>query len=84
MVIAYGISTQMGLPKEVVLKKLIQPLYDVRKDLVHNAVEDPSGFNELTNVLEDVTIQLIRLVFRMGDEAAHHINRVLDMKDVRD
>jgi hypothetical protein len=42
----------------------IRTLYQVRKDLVHNAVENPARLQEHTALLSEIAVELIR--FRLG------------------
>jgi hypothetical protein len=42
----------------------IRTLYQIRKDLVHNAIENPEKLEEYTKLLSAITLELIR--FRLG------------------
>lgn len=75
--IAYGVGLQIGEKPDAVLRNVVQPLYDIRKDLVHNAIEDPSKFIGMTDILERVAEQLIRFTFAMAREPDAQINMLL-------
>lgn len=76
-VIAYGVGLQIDRKPDIVLRRIVKPLYDMRKDLVHNAIEDASKFIAMTSVLERVAVQLIRFTFAMGAEPDAQIDRLL-------
>ena len=42
----------------------IRTLYQIRKDLVHNAIEHPENLGEFSKLLSAITLELIR--FRLG------------------
>jgi hypothetical protein len=75
--IAFVVASNMGRNRNDVHAKAIKKLYDIRGDLVHNAVEDPEGILGMVHVMEDVAVQMIRYTFSMGQGSAPHLEKML-------
>jgi hypothetical protein len=69
--IAYAVSEQTGLPRRE-LHRVVNKLYAVRKDIVHNAVEDPLNFEQMLVLLDEITKQILR--YALGMEGMPPIN----------
>lgn len=76
-VIAFVVASVMRRNRNHGHTKAIGRLYDIRKDLVHNAVEDPEGFEGMVQVMEEVAAQMIRYTFSIGPGSAPHLERML-------
>jgi Apea-like HEPN len=57
--VAYAVAQQTGLPARR-LNAAIGQLYNIRNDVVHNAVEEPLKLDEMTRYMEIVTVQTFR------------------------
>jgi hypothetical protein len=75
--IAYAVARQTGLSKARLDTDLAKRLYQVRKDIVHNAIDDPKGFDQMTRYLEATVNQIFRLVLGMPPAACAELSDYL-------
>ena len=62
--IAYAVAQQTQLPRNR-LTVLVNYLYKIRNDVVHNSIENPDRFDSMTTFLELVAEQTFRFRFSM-------------------
>ena len=58
--ISYDLANQLSISKADLENRYIKPYYDLRNDIVHNAVELPDKIREAVKVLEVLAAQMIR------------------------
>lgn len=75
--IAYILGRAIGVEQDLLLKNVVGPLYNTRKDLVHNAVDNPEELAEQVSALEEVAEHLIRFSLCLGASRTMHIEKML-------
>ena len=77
--IVHAVSHQAQLSRGA-LTVLVQTLYNIRNDVVHNAVEHPDQFDSMTTYLELVTKQTFRFIFAMNSSPCPALAEYFDQK----
>jgi hypothetical protein len=76
--VAYAVAQQTGLPARR-LNAAIGQLYNIRNDVVRNAVEEPLKLDEMTGYMEIVAVQTFRFLLVLPSapciEAADFLTR---------
>jgi len=76
---AQTLASHMHRPKAIIENQLeIKRLYVIRKDIVHNAIENLSELEERTNVLEKIAFELIRYKVGLPYEGCNILEKQLD------
>lgn len=74
---AYAVARQTGLSKPRLDTHLAQPLYEIRKNIVHNAIDDPEGFDHMTRYIEVTVNQIFRFVLGMPPAPSPELGELL-------
>lgn len=73
--VATAIAAHIGVKKEVAEKRLrLTMIYSIRKDLVHNGIEEPFKMVEGLPLVENIALELLRQQFALKYEG----NSVID------
>jgi hypothetical protein len=77
--IAHALAQHMGVSKAAIERQYIGPFWKIRKDLVHEAVEDEPKVGEAAFLLEHFVAELLRYKVGLGFRGREELAKVIEV-----